>query len=152
MTQKTNHIQCIPGRSDILGNEMADYVAKQACSENSQLPGVTYTFICARIIHMVKNPLIEHERTAEIYRAYSSSTECQIRSRRNQTRLAKLRTGKYKGLHLLEDLTLHAPSAIRICKIFNTDCRDAERQRTWDLIFSVRTQEGWIAWQSTLYR
>ena len=46
----------------LLGNEMADYVAKQACSEKAQLPGVT---ICARIRHTLKDPPIQHERTAE---------------------------------------------------------------------------------------
>ena len=45
-----------------------------------------------------------------------------------------------------------ATSAIRIRKIFNTGCRDAKRQRNEDLIFPVRTQKGWTAWQSTLCR
>ena len=85
-------IKWIPGHIDILGNEMADYVAKQECSENA-LPGVTYTSICARIRHMVKDPPIQHEGTAEVYSAYSSSRECKLRIRRDQTLLAKLRTG-----------------------------------------------------------
>ena len=85
-------IQWIPGHCNILGNEIADSVAKQACSENAQLPGVTYTSICARIRHMVKDPPIQHERTAEVYSAYSSSRECQIRSRSDQTFLEKLHT------------------------------------------------------------
>ena len=38
-------IQWIPTHSDILGNDMEDYVAKQACSENRKRPGVTYTTI-----------------------------------------------------------------------------------------------------------
>ena len=38
-------IQWIQGHSDILGNVMVDSVAKQACSENVQLPGATYTSI-----------------------------------------------------------------------------------------------------------
>ena len=97
-------IQWIQGHSNILGNEIANYVAKQACSENSQLPGVTYTSICARIRHIVKYPPIKHERTAEVYSTYSSSRECQIRSRSDQTVLAKLRTGKYKGLHAYKSL------------------------------------------------
>ena len=40
-------IEWTPGHSDILGNEMADYVAKWACSENMQRPGVTYMAVCA---------------------------------------------------------------------------------------------------------
>ena len=53
---------------------------------------------------MIKDPPIQHERTAEVYSAYSSSRECQIRSRRDQTLLAKLRTGKYKGLRAYKSL------------------------------------------------
>ena len=67
--------QWIPGHSNVLGNEIADSVAKQAYSENAQLPGVTYTSICARIRHMVIDTPIQHERTAEVYSAYSSSRE-----------------------------------------------------------------------------
>ena len=95
--------------------------------------------------NMVKDPPIQHERTAEVYSAYSSSRECQIRSRRDQTLLTKLHTGKFKGLRaykiFLDRSDLTCPSAIRSRKIFNTGCTDTERQRNWNLIFSVRTQE-----------
>ena len=57
-------MQWIPGHSNILENEIADSVAKQACSENAQLPVVTYTSICAHIRDMMKDPPIQHERTA----------------------------------------------------------------------------------------
>ena len=53
---------------------------------------------------MVKDPPIKYERTAEVYSTYSSPRECQIRSRSDQTLLAKLRTGKYKGLHAYKSL------------------------------------------------
>ena len=80
---------------------MEDSVVKQVCSENGELPGVTNTSICARIRHMIKNPHIQHERTAEVYSAYSSSKKCQIQSRRDHTLLTlqtQLRTWKYKAL------------------------------------------------------
>ena len=41
---------------------MADSVAKQACSENTHLSGVTYTSICERIKHVVKDPHIQYEK------------------------------------------------------------------------------------------
>ena len=63
------------GHSNILGNEIADYVAKKVFSENAQLPGVTYTSICARVRHMVKDSPIQHERTVEVYSAHSSPLE-----------------------------------------------------------------------------
>ena len=53
---------------------------------------------------MIKDPPIKHERTAEVYSAYSSSRECQIRIRRDQTLQAKLCTGKYKGLRACKSL------------------------------------------------
>ena len=43
--------------SEILRNEIANSFAKQVCSENAKLPGVTYTSICARIKHVVKDHL-----------------------------------------------------------------------------------------------
>ena len=53
---------------------------------------------------MVKFPRIYHERTAEVYSVYSTSREFQIQSRRDQTLLAKLHIGKYKGLHAYKSL------------------------------------------------
>ena len=50
------------------------------------------------------------------------------------------------------DMTPHAFSAIRSHNIFNTGCRDAKRQRNWDLNLLTRTQEYCVAWQSILYR
>ena len=82
---------------------MAEYIAKQACSEKAQLPDVIYTSIFSRIRHMVKDPPIRHKRTAEVYSAYSSSREYQIRSRKDQTLQEKLLTGKYKGLRVTKD-------------------------------------------------
>ena len=53
---------------------------------------------------MVKYSPMQHERTTEVYSAYSYSRDCQIRSRTDQTLLAKLRTGKYKGLRAYKSL------------------------------------------------
>ena len=52
------NLQWIPAHSNMLGNEIADSAAKQACSEDAQLPGVTYIYICAQIRNMVKDPPI----------------------------------------------------------------------------------------------
>ena len=64
---------------------MADSVAKQAYSENAQLPGVTYTSICARIKHMVKDPPIQHKerlrylaRTAPLENAIYEAEETRL--------------------------------------------------------------------------
>ena len=108
-------IQWIPRHSNILGNEIADSVAKQASSENTQLLGITYTNICTRIKHMVKDPPTQHERMAEVYSAYSSSRECQIGRRRYQNLLLKLNTGTYKGLHAYKSLLDGSDPTCLIC-------------------------------------
>ena len=106
-------IQWITWHSDILRNEITDSATKQERSENAQLPGVTYTSICARIRHMIKDP--QHERTAKVYSAYSSPRECQIRSRRDQTLLAKLRTVMYKGLRAYKSLLYGSDPTYPLC-------------------------------------
>ena len=116
------------------GNEIAYSVAKQACSKNASLPGVTYISICARIRHMIKEPHIQHERTAEVYSAYSCSRECQIRSRSDQT-TDKTPYWKVQMTARLQKplrwIWPHMPPLqIRSRKIFNTGCRDAKRQKT----------------------
>ena len=65
-------VQWIPENSNILPKEMTDFVAKRVCSKNGQILSVTYISICARIKQMVKDPPIQHERTAEVYSTYSS--------------------------------------------------------------------------------
>ena len=59
-------IQWITGH--ILRNEIADSLAKRACSENAELLGVPYTAICARIRQVVKNPSNMKERLRSIAR------------------------------------------------------------------------------------
>ena len=102
---------------------VADYVANQACSENAQRLGVTYPAIYAQISHIVKDLPIQHEITAEVYSAYSSSRECQIRSRSDQTLLAKLRTGKYKGLRAYKSLL---DGSDPTCPLCNQELQDLQ--------------------------
>ena len=126
---------------------MAECIFKQACYENTQRQGVTYTSICARTRHVVKASPVQHERMAKFYSEYSISQEFQIGNRRDQTLLIKLRTEKYKGLcaykSLLDGSYPTCTSVVRSRTIFNTGCRDAQRQRNRDSNFLVRTRKDW---------
>ena len=135
---------------------MSDSVAKQACSENAQLPGVTYTYICANKTNGQRSTYPIWNNDCGLYRAQFLQRMPDRKKKRPDStgktpywKLQRLRT--YKSFRWIWP-HMYAPSAIRSRKIFNTGCKDAKRQRNWDLIFLVKTQEDWFAWQSTLYR
>ena len=112
--------------------------------------------ICARIRRVGKVPPIQHESTAEVYSAYSSSRWCQIGSRRDQAQLAKLRTGKYKELRAYKSLLNKSDPT---CPLFYQEPQylqhwlqrySAIKKLRFDLF--KKSREFWIAWKSTLYR
>ena len=108
-------IQWIPGHCEIPGNELADSTAKSA----ARLPGpkhcrppVSYGSSCAQIsLCFLKDPPGTHERMIEVYGALSKERESQIKTRRDQTLLAKLRSGHYVGLREYHHRIGGAPDA-----------------------------------------
>ena len=137
-------------RAALLGNRLripSNSRLKQACSENVQLPDVTYTAICARIRHEVKDPPIQHGTTAEVYSAYSSSRECQIESRKTEeTRLYRQNSvlKSTKECSLTKALDESDPT----CPLCNQAPQDLQHWLPSDReteIFLVRTREDWIA-------
>ena len=69
-------------------------------------------------------------RTAEVYSVYSSSRECLIGNRKKSDSTGKHRTGKHEGQRAYKSFLYGSdPTLSTSHKIFNTGCRDAQRQR-----------------------
>ena len=77
---------------------MADEAAKAAVAEGGTNLGLTYKSICSMVRASFKDPPIQHQRTMEVYSALNPEREKLVKSREDQTLLAKLRSGKYIGL------------------------------------------------------
>ena len=103
----------------------------------------TYMSICLSTINVVKYPPTRYEKTAEVFKAYSSYRELQVINWTHQTLLTNIFTGKYKELcayksHLDVSGSLYA-SAIKIHIIFTIDCRDAQKQKLrLDILVRIR--------------
>ena len=80
------------------GNELADAAAKAATEQPGVARGVSYSSACAAIKRCIKDPEIQHHRTAQIYASLSDKNERKVNSRSGQSLLAKLRSGHYIGL------------------------------------------------------
>ena len=91
-------IQWIPGHSNIPGNDLADEAAKRAAEAPGPFNPTSYGSICSQIRAATKDPPIEHQRTREVYRCLSWEKEKEIRSRDDQSLLAKLRAGHHPAL------------------------------------------------------
>ena len=109
-------IQWIPGHCNIPGNDLADAAAKAAAKAAitpmsdaaSRIPnevtcgtsaGITFSAICARIRAATRDPPPSHPRTKEVYSKMTPSREALVRTRADQSLLAKIRSGHFIGFN-----------------------------------------------------
>ena len=93
-------VQWIPGHSDIAGNELADQAAKDASTLQTKAPNpIPYKSVCAAIKSQFTDT-IQHERTKQVYAAYSRAKDREAtKTRSDQVLLGRIRSGHFLGFN-----------------------------------------------------
>ena len=108
----------VPGHKDIPGNEIADQHAKAAAllpdAADQSVPFRTAKTVIKREI---RDPPPKHPLTKKFFAEVSMKRDAeQVKSRRDATTLAQLRTGHYKGLAYYDAKVDKSESVTSDCK------------------------------------
>ena len=90
----------MPGHKDVPGNELADQHAKAAARLTGEADqSVPFRAVKTTIRREIKDPPPDHHLTKKFYSDVSMKRDLeQIKTRRDGTTLAQLRSGHFKGL------------------------------------------------------
>ena len=108
----TINIQWVSGHCGVPGNELADETAKLAAGATGPSCPITFASACSHIRAFCKDPPPQHQRVSQVYEAFSQQRERLITTRRDQTLLARLRSGHYLGLRAYSHRIGRIPSPV----------------------------------------
>ena len=108
----------MPGHKDVPGNELADQHAKAAARLTDEADqSVPFRAVKTTIRREIKDPPPKHRLTNKFYSDVSMKRDTeQIRTRRDGTTLAQLRSGHFKGLAYYDALVDQTGTVTSDCK------------------------------------
>ena len=115
-------IQWVPGHCGVPGNELANAAAKAAASKPGPSGHISYKALCAAIKRDCADPPSTHLRTKSVYASVSHQRDAGVKTRNDQSLLAKLRSGHYTGLRAYRSRTFGTPQNPN-CDLWTRKCR-----------------------------
>ena len=128
--------QWIPGHSDICGNELADAEAKGAAQMDGDQRAVSFNAIKADIKNLVQAKPPEHQRSIQVYSRLQKAKEETMKTRKDQTEIARLRSGHHLGLN--ETRSRYNPDREAACERCGYERDDLEHWLACDGTMAAR--------------
>ena len=128
--------QWIPGHSDICGNELADAEAKGAAQMDGDQRAVSFNAIKADIKNLVQAKPPEHQRSIQVYSRLQKAKEETLKTRKDQTEIARLRSGHHLSLN--ETRSRYNPDREAACERCGYERDDLEHWLACDGTMAAR--------------